>query len=96
MTIFLLVFHFFPGQCFSININQCVNRTTYQQAILPNALGHTKLAEVSVSAEENQEIFENHCYGYAKDFWCSVYNPECKNGRAELPCRDYCLGNERD
>nr|XP_022319359.1 atrial natriuretic peptide-converting enzyme-like isoform X1 [Crassostrea virginica] len=80
-----------PGQCFNININQCVNRTTYQQAILPNALGHTTLAEVSVSAEENQEIFENHCYGYAKDFWCSVYNPECKNGRAELPCRDYCL-----
>ncbi|XP_056018072.1 atrial natriuretic peptide-converting enzyme-like isoform X2 [Ostrea edulis] len=79
-----------PGQCYEVNINQCKNHTAYSLTTLPNAFGHTTLLEVTASSSKYPEIFEDQCYGYAKDFWCSVYNPECKNGQPVLPCKQYC------
>lgn len=83
---------FFPGQCYEVNINHCKNHTAYSLTTLPNAFGHTTLLEVTASSSKYPEIFEDQCYGYAKDFWCSVYNPECKNGQPVLPCKQYCQG----
>lgn len=83
-----------PGQCFTVHLKQCVNKTTYLDATLPNAFGHTTLSEVLKSSDNNPRLFDTECYGYAQDFWCSAYNPECKSGQPELPCKDYCFGNK--
>ncbi|XP_052689027.1 atrial natriuretic peptide-converting enzyme-like isoform X1 [Crassostrea angulata] len=80
-----------PGQCFTVHLKQCVNKTTYLDATLPNAFGHTTLSEVLESSDNKPRLFDTECYGYAQDFWCSAYNPECKSGQPELPCKDYCI-----
>ncbi|XP_061168048.1 atrial natriuretic peptide-converting enzyme-like [Saccostrea echinata] len=79
-----------PGQCFKVSVNHCVNHTTYTLTTLPNAFGHSTLQEVAESSSKYAEIFDGFCYGYAKDFWCSAYNPECKNNQPVLPCKQYC------
>ncbi|XP_041364277.1 atrial natriuretic peptide-converting enzyme-like [Gigantopelta aegis] len=76
--------------CEPLRLLRCVNRTDYQNTAFPNALGDTSQDQAIARYRKYDLYFELKCHGYATDFYCSAYTPECRNNRAILPCRSYC------
>ncbi|KAK3585667.1 hypothetical protein CHS0354_020232 [Potamilus streckersoni] len=79
------------GQCVPVELRPCINMTDYTNTAFPNVLGHTSAQQViDIVTSRHIDLFTNICYGYSTDFWCSVFNPECKDGNPVPPCREYC------
>ncbi|KAJ8318946.1 hypothetical protein KUTeg_004037 [Tegillarca granosa] len=79
------------GTCERIVFPYCANDTTYNYTTFPNFMGHTSQQDISKGLEKYGELFNNPtCYDYSRDYWCSVWAPECKNGKRIPPCRNYC------
>ncbi|KAL4240966.1 Transmembrane protease serine 2 [Mactra antiquata] len=76
-----------PGVCVPTTIEECINATDWSVTTFPNILGHTSPQEIRDARSRYQELFFNSC---GKDFWCTVFNPNCVDSRSVPPCREYC------
>ena len=63
----------------------------YTQTVLPNILGHRSQQQINHELLQHfHSLIKVNCSPALKPFLCSVYTPECVEGRARPPCRTLC------
>ncbi|XP_019719425.1 atrial natriuretic peptide-converting enzyme-like [Hippocampus comes] len=77
------------GTCESIREPLCKD-LPYTETVMPNILGHKTQEDVSVQVNAYYTLVNLGCSPHLKTFLCSVLTPECKSGKARLPCRTLC------
>ncbi|KAJ3598410.1 hypothetical protein NHX12_001920, partial [Muraenolepis orangiensis] len=75
--------------CEAINVPMC-KELSYNQTVYPNLLGHTTQEDVGLEVHQFYPLVKVECSPHLKSFLCSVYTPECVNGRPRAPCRATC------
>ncbi|KAI5749992.1 hypothetical protein M8J76_011982 [Diaphorina citri] len=87
-------------QCFSPHLKMCRGVTPYDITAQPNIPGITSLSSLEAALPYFEMIAESKCSPRAKQFLCSLLEPECQpNGQNILPpsvaeeCSDFILEN---
>lgn len=75
--------------CESISIPLC-SGLTYNLTVMPNALGHQRQDDAGLEIHQFYPLVKVGCSPALKPLLCSVYVPECVEGRARAPCRRLC------
>lgn len=78
-----------PPSCQTITVPICKDQP-YTQTFLPNSLGHHSQDDASLEIHTFAPLIHAGCSAQLKPFLCSVYTPECVQGRARPPCRTLC------
>ncbi|KAJ0000551.1 hypothetical protein NQD34_012393 [Periophthalmus magnuspinnatus] len=79
-----------PPQCEPISVPMCSD-LPYTQTVLPNPLGLLTQQQISEELRKHfGALLTVECSPALKPFLCSVYTPECVQGRARPPCRTLC------
>lgn len=83
-------------QCFSPHLKMCRGVTPYDITAQPNIPGITSGSSLEAALPYFEMIAESKCSPRAKQFLCSLLEPECQpNGQAILPpCRKACKGKK--
>ncbi|XP_077382428.1 uncharacterized protein LOC144021973 [Festucalex cinctus] len=77
------------GMCESITEPFCKD-LPYTETVMPNILGHKTQQDVGQQVNSYYTLVNAECSPHLKTFLCSVLTPECKAGKARLPCRTLC------
>lgn len=78
-----------PRKCAKIGLSYC-NFLPYNYTSYPNALNHWNMSSVEEEFISYKEIIDSECYSLAKEFICSLLQPECIDDEMILPCRRFC------
>lgn len=79
-----------PPRCEPISVPMCVD-VPYTLTVLPNSLGHRSQTKITQELLEHfYSLVQTNCSPALKPFLCSVYTPECVEGRPRPPCRTLC------
>lgn len=79
-----------PPQCEPISVPMCSDMP-YSQTVLPNFLGHRFQHQITQELLQHfHSLVSVNCSPVLKPFLCSVYTPECVEGKARPPCRTLC------
>ncbi|CAL1612261.1 unnamed protein product [Knipowitschia caucasica] len=80
-----------PARCEPISVPLCSD-LPYALTLLPNALGLRSQQQIAEELRllNFQSLVTIGCSPALKPFLCSVYTPECVQGRARAPCRTLC------
>jgi len=78
-----------PRTCEAIKDPMCKGES-YKQTVYPNHLGHTTQEEAGFLLHTFQPMVNSGCSPHLKSFLCSVFTPECVDGRPRAPCRATC------
>lgn len=86
-----------PGLCFSPHLSMCRGMLPYDLTTLPLVPGISKLADLDAALPYFEMIVESGCSARARQFVCSILEPECRpKGDILLPpCHKPCKGNPR-
>lgn len=75
--------------CQPITVPLCKN-LAYTETAMPNVLGHTLQADANLQIQTFAPLIQVGCSPHLTQFLCSVYTPECVEGRPQPPCRMLC------
>ncbi|KAM8735675.1 uncharacterized protein AB9X84_024043 [Acanthopagrus schlegelii] len=75
--------------CQPITVPLCKN-LAYTETAMPNVLGHTLQADANLQIQTFAPLIQVGCSPHLTQFLCSVYTPECVEGRPQPPCRTLC------
>ncbi|CAJ1063098.1 uncharacterized protein LOC121513235 isoform X1 [Xyrichtys novacula] len=76
-------------RCEPISISLCQD-LDYHDTIMPNLLGHTRQEDAGLEVHQYSPLVRVECSPQLKPFLCSVYVPECEEGKPRAPCRTLC------
>lgn len=77
-------------RCEPISVPMCSDMP-YTQTILPNSLGQRSQQQITQELLQHfYSLVQMNCSPALKPFLCSVYTPECVEGKARPPCRTLC------
>ena len=74
--------------CEAINIPMCKGES-YNQTVYPNLHVHTQ-EDAGLKIQTFYPLVQVGCSAHLRSFLCSVYAPECVDGRPRAPCRATC------
>ncbi|XP_034030287.1 uncharacterized protein LOC117514108 [Thalassophryne amazonica] len=75
--------------CEKINVPMCKS-LHYTETVLPNILGHTTQEDVGLELHQFYPVVKVQCSAHIQQFLCSVYTPQCVEGKALRPCKILC------
>ncbi|CAL8259012.1 unnamed protein product [Boreogadus saida] len=78
-----------PTTCEAINIPMC-KEESYNQTVYPNLLGHSTQEDAGREMHQFDSLVKTECSPHLRSFLCSVYTPECVDGRPRPPCLSTC------
>ncbi len=78
-----------PRKCTAIGLPFC-NSLSYNKTSYPNIIGHWNMSSVEEDLISYRQIIDFECYPLAREFICSVLQPECDHDELIWPCRDFC------
>jgi len=78
-----------PRKCTSIGLPFC-NLLSYNKTSYPNIVGHWNISSLEEDFISYRQIIDFECYPLAREFICSLLQPECEDDELIWPCRDFC------
>ena len=75
--------------CEAINVPMC-KEVSYNQTVYPNLLGHSTQEDAGREMHQFDSLVKTECSAHLRSFLCSVYTPECVDGRPRPPCLSTC------